>query len=170
MAAASHPLLLADMPPDHFQDVPDEVLVLILSLLSFGEKVGVRLVCRKWKQAVDWMFGQQSSVRIVLRLNIDILMEDCGWESEQMCDHAFDPGYDVCLLHAYDAYDGRAVTADPVFRSEDAKRAMDRFIGSIHFVMKYFHEVSVHCCRLWLHGDILREAKTALLAGGQDST
>ena len=113
-------------------------MVLILSLLSFGEKVGVRLVCRKWKQAVDWMFGQQSSVRIVLRLNISLLMEDCGWKSEQMCEHTFDPGYDFCFTHHEFQH---------VFdlRSEDAKKrqVVDRFIGGIHFVMKYFHEASV---------------------------
>ena len=70
-----------------------------MSLLSFGEKVGVRLVSRKWKQAVDWMFGRQSSVRIVLRPIVCLLMEDCGWKSEQMCDHTFDPGYDFCFTH-----------------------------------------------------------------------
>ena len=114
-------------------------MVLILSLLSFGEKVGVRVVSRKLKQAVDWMFGQQSSVRIVLRPEVDLLMEDCGWKSEQMCDHTFDPGYDSCLRrHAY-MHNG----LDPIVQSEDSKRAVDRFIGGIRFVMKYFHEASV---------------------------
>ena len=139
MAAAPDSQLCPDMPADYFQTLPDEVFVLVLSLLSFGEKVGVRLVCRKWKQAVDWMFGQQSSVRIVLRPD-RILMEKCGWKSEQMCDHTFDPGYDFCFAHLAYVCSGLNI---PEQWSNDSKRAVDRFIGGIHFVMKYFHEVSV---------------------------
>ena len=114
-------------------------MVLILSLLSFGEKAKVRRVCRKLKQAVEWMFGQQSSVRIVLRPEVDLLMEDCGWKSEQMCDHTFDPGYDFSFTH----YLFQVDICDIYLRSEDAKQVVDRFIGGIRFVMKYFHEASV---------------------------
>ena len=134
-------------------DLPDGVIVMIVKHLSFEEKTMLRLVSKYLKTAVEYVYANQLSVKIILepRTPIWIPAVRRNWA----CDHKFDSGFSVTFFYPLQnvvssdterCQDGQLrsfVKNEFTPETGEKKRAFFRFLEAISFTAKYFTSLAI---------------------------